>query len=160
MVTSCTSFLKIHSDNLITSRKEKVKAMKEVEKMMEAAAEKAGQLLNAEIEQLGGKVCFKRQRRLEIKTESKCFICTLDLDISFEHFQEDGFAFNQAEIFLLPEEVPVFTHALSEHLIPFPTEYRQWTILNPNIASVYLEATEPPADFASRLSAALQVLEQ
>ncbi|EIM05085.1 hypothetical protein A1A1_18012 [Planococcus antarcticus DSM 14505] len=134
--------------------------MKEVEKMMEAAAEKAGQLLNAEIEQLGGKVCFKKQRRLEIQTDSKCFICTLDLDLSFEHFQEDGFAFNQAEIFLLPEEVPAFTCVLSEHLIPFPTEYRQWTILNPNIASVCMEATEPPAHFAERLSVALQAFDQ
>lgn len=134
--------------------------MKELEKRMKEAAEKAGQLLNAEIEQQVGKVCFKKQRRLEIQTDSNRFICTLDLDLSFEHLQEDGFAFNQAEIFLLPKEVPVFTCALSEHSIPFPTEYRQWTTSNPNIASVCMEATEPPAHFAERLSAALQACDQ
>ncbi|EMF45542.1 hypothetical protein B481_3093 [Planococcus halocryophilus Or1] len=134
--------------------------MKEVELTLEAAAEKAGQLLNAEIELQAGKVCFKKQRRLEIQTDSNCFICTLDLDISFERFQDDGFAFNQAEIFLLPEEVSVFTCALSGHSLLFPTEYRQWTTLNPNIASVCMEATEPPAYFAERLSAALQAFDQ
>lgn len=134
--------------------------MKELEKMMKEVAEKAGQLLNAEIEQQSGKIYFKKQRRLEIQTDSNRFICTLNLDISFEHFQEDGFAFNQAEMLLLPEEVSVFTCALSEHSIPFPTEYRQWTISNPNIACVCMEATEPPAHFTERLSAALQVLEQ
>lgn len=134
--------------------------MKDVELTLEAAAEKAGQLLNAEIELQAGKICFKKQRRLEIQTDSNCFICTLDLDISFERFQDDGFAFNQAEIFLLPGEVSAFAFALSEHPIPFPTEYHQWTTLNPHIASVCLESMESPTDFAERLSFALKVLDQ
>ena len=134
--------------------------MDEVETTKEAAAKRAGQLLAAEIEQQTEKVLLKKQRTLEIFAVNHRFTCTLDLDISFDHFQDNGSAFNQAEIFLLPEEFPAFTFSLSEHPIPFPTDYRQWTVSNPNIISVCLASTEPPEHFAERLAAALQVIDQ
>ena len=134
--------------------------MEEVEATREAAAKKAGQRLDAEIEQQGEKVLLKKQRTLEILAENNRFTCTLELDISFDQFQDNGSAFNKAEIFLLPEEFPAFTFALSEHPIPFPSDYRQWTISNPNIISVCLESKEPPEHFAERLAAALQVIDQ
>lgn len=125
----------------------------------ETAAEKAARLLHSEIEQSGEKTTLKRQRTLQILAENHSFACTLDLDISFEQVQEDGTAFNQAEIFLLPEEYPAFFLALSEHPIPLPTDFRQWQKVNPNIISLCMEATEPPEHFAERLSAALQILD-
>lgn len=127
---------------------------------IEIIAEKAGRLLQAKIEQNGEKMTFKRQRTFEICTENNRFTCTLELDISFKGLQPDGSAFNQAEIFLLPEEFSIFTSTLSEHRYPFPTHYRQWQNANPNIVSVCLESTEPPEHFAERLSAALTVLER
>ena len=134
--------------------------MEEVKATRESAAKKAGQLLGAEIEQQAGKVLLKKQRTLDIFAENNRFTCTLELDISFNHFQDNGSAFNKAEIFLLPEEFPAFTFALSEHPIPFPTDYRQWTVTNPNIVSVCMESMEPPEHFAERLAAALQVIDQ
>ena len=127
---------------------------------VEVVAEKVGRLLNAKVEQHAEKYSFKKTRTLEIFADNSRFTCTLDLDISFERFQEDGSAFNQAEIFLLPEEFPAFTFALREHQIPFPTAYRQWQEANPQIISVCMESIEPPEHFAERLSAALQVLDQ
>lgn len=126
---------------------------------IETVAEKVGRLLNGEIEQVGEKIFIKKQRTIEIHAENNRFSCTLELDISFEYLQTDGSAFNKAEIFLLPEEFPAFTSALSEHRIPFPTVYRQWREANPNIIRVYMESTEPPEEFAERLSAAMNVLE-
>ena len=126
---------------------------------MEVAVEKVGLLLNAEIELDAEKCIVKRERSLEIQANNVCFDCTLELDISFEQFRDDGSAFNQAEILLLPEELSAFTFALSEHRIPFPTEYRQWQVANPNIINVCIESMEPPEHFAERLSAALDVLE-
>lgn len=126
---------------------------------LETTAEKAGQLLKAEVEQQGEKILLKRQRTLEIFAENNRFSCTLELDISFEHLRKDGYAFNKAEIFLLPEEFPAFTSALSEHRIPFPSAYRQWQDVNPNIISFCMESSEPPDHFAERLAAALAVLE-
>ena len=93
--------------------------MEEVEATRESAAKKAGQLLNAKIEQQAEKVLIKKQRTLEIFANNNLFTCTLDLDISFDHFQDNGSALNKAEIFLLPEEFPAFTFALSEYPIPF-----------------------------------------
>lgn len=127
---------------------------------LEAAARKAGRLLKAEIEQHSEKTVLKRQRTFEILAEKKQFTCTLDLDISFKHLQKNGTAFNQAEIFLLPEEYPAFFLALSEYPIPLPSDYRQWHKVNPNIISFCMESTEPPEHFAERLSAALGVLEE
>lgn len=132
--------------------------MKKLEDRENAAA-KAARLLHAEIEQSGKKILLKRQRTLEILAENNQFTCTLELDISFEQVQEDGTAFNKAEIFLLPEEYPAFFLALSEYRLPLPTDYRQWQKANPNIVSFCMEATELPEHFAERLSAALNVLE-
>lgn len=126
---------------------------------LELTTEKVGRLLKAEIEERGEKTVLKRQRTLEIHAEHNLFTCTLDLDISFEQVQEDGTAFNQAEIFLLPEEYPAFFLAWSEHRIPLPIDYRQWQKANPQIVSFCMEATEPPEHFAERLSAALQLLD-
>ena len=128
--------------------------------LAESAAEKVGWLLEAEVEAAGEKYLVKKKRTMKIHSLEAFFTCTLDLDISFERLQDNGSAFNKAEIFLLPEEFPAFTFALSEHPIPFPTQYRQWTVANPNIVSVCMESTEPPEHFAERLSAALQVIEQ
>ncbi|MGB6408187.1 MAG: DUF1259 domain-containing protein [Planococcus donghaensis] len=133
--------------------------MEEVEATREAAAKKAGQFLVAEIDQQGEKVLLKKQRTLEILEENNRFICTLELDISFDHFQDNGSACNKAEIFLLPEEFPAFAFALSEHRISFPTVYRQWREANPNIIRVCMESIEPPEEFAARLSPAMYVLE-
>lgn len=127
---------------------------------LETTAKKVGRLLNAEIETCGEKTIFKRKRTLEILATNNRFSCTLDLDISFEGLKEDGFAFNKAEVFLLPEELPAFTFALSEYRIPFPTAYRQWQNVNPQIISVCIESTEPPEHFAERLSAALNTIDQ
>lgn len=125
----------------------------------ETTSEKAARLLDAEIEQSGDKTILKRKRTLEILAENHPFTCTLELDISFEQVQEDGTAFNKAEIFLQPEEYPAFFLAMSEHRLPLPSDYRQWQDVNPNIISFCMESTEPPEHFAERLAAALALLE-
>jgi hypothetical protein len=133
-----------------------------MEKMddVETAAEKVGMLLGAEIEVIAGKCSVKKKRTIEIKADTMRFSCTLELDISFEQYQENGFALNKAEIFLLPEECKAFMLALIQHDIPLPSVYRQWQIANPNLTSMHLEAIEPPEHFAARLSKAFQAISQ
>ncbi|ANU15469.1 hypothetical protein BBI08_05450 [Planococcus halocryophilus] len=132
--------------------------MEQVEKSIEIVAEQVAQLLQAEVALIGGKVLFDKKRTLKICTAGHSFVCTLDLDISFEYFHEDGSAVNRAEILLLPEEVQPFLTALNTSVYPFPTVYRQWIHSNPNLASVCLVATEPPERFAERLTMALQLV--
>lgn len=129
-------------------------------KGMEHLAEKVGALMKAETEFQGGRCYIKKKRSLEIRASKSCFICTLDLDISFRHVKEDGTALNVAEIYLLPEEFPTFVENLRNYPIPLPTNYSQRTAANPNLICIHMESKEPPEHFAERLSATLEVLEE
>ncbi|TWT16024.1 DUF1259 domain-containing protein [Planomicrobium sp. CPCC 101079] len=129
-------------------------------KDLEQVAEKVGMLLGAEIEISAGKCTVNKKRTLGIEAEAVFFNCTLELDISFERYQENGLALNKAEIFLLPEECQTFKVALLQYELPLPSIYRQWQIANPNIVSMYLESVEPPVDFAGRLSNAFLAINQ
>lgn len=126
----------------------------------ERLAEQVGMLLNAEVEVQGGECLVKRTRTINISSQNKNFNCVLDHDISFKNLKEDGTALNQAEIFLLPEELELFTNALHQHSLPLPTNYRQRVDTNPNIVCIYLSSEEAPENFATRLSTAFQMIKQ
>jgi hypothetical protein len=127
---------------------------------LEEVAEKVGMLLKSEVE-LQPKGCIiKKKRTLEIHANTAFFSCTLDFDISFDRFREDGTAHNKAEIYLLPEEFPCFSSNFNAYPIPLPTDFHQRLISNPNIVCIHLESKERPEYFAERLGAALEVLEE
>ena len=122
--------------------------------------EKIGWLMNAEIEMHEEKCLVKKKRTFTVFLRSNAIAFTLDLDIWFTYYEESGLAFNKAEIFLLPEEVPVFTLTLREYAIPFPTVYRQRQIVNPHVIAVHMESLEPPDHFFQRLAAAFYAVKQ
>lgn len=126
----------------------------------ERLAEQVGVLLNAKVEVVGGECFVKRTRPINISSQNKNFNCVLDHDISFKNLKEDGTALNQAEIFLLPEELALFTNALHQHPIPLPINYQQRVDTNPNIVCIYLSSEEPPENFATRLASAFNVITQ
>lgn len=123
-------------------------------------AEKVGEILNSEGKLQAGKCIINKRRTLTIFAEDRQFSCTLDFDISFKQLRQDGTATNRAEVFLLPEEVPVFLASIRQYPIALPTKYSQHMTINPNIVSVYMESREIPEHFAKRLSSALAILEQ
>lgn len=127
---------------------------------MEHVAEKVGKLMKAETDLQGGRCFIKKKRTLEIRASTSCFICTLDMDISFRHLKEDGVALNEAEIYLLPAEFPVFADSLRNYPIPLPTNYSQRLAADPNLLCIKMESKEPPEHFAMRLTAALNALEE
>lgn len=127
---------------------------------LEQLAEQVGMLMNAEVEVEGEGCMVKRKRTINISSYNKSFSCTLDHDISFKNLKDNGQAFNQAEIFLLPGELASFINALHQHPIPLPTSYQHRMDINPDIICVYLSSEEPPEDFAVRLSAAFDAIEQ
>ncbi|ANU27017.1 DUF1259 domain-containing protein [Planococcus versutus] len=127
---------------------------------LEQMAEKVGLLMNAEVE-IQGSVCLIKQiRSIRISAHSKQFNCMLEHDISFTNLKKDGTAYNQAEIVLLPEELEDFITALHHHSIPVPINYQYRVDTNPNILCVYLSSQEAPEDFAIRLLAAFEVIQQ
>lgn len=126
----------------------------------ELVAEKVGMLMKADCEFLGGICQVKKQRSLVISSETTSVHCTLDLDISFAKLKEDGSAWNKALIYLLPEELPAFAFNLIEYPIPLPSKYQQRVEAGPNVVCFYMESKEKPENFAQRLGAALESIEQ
>lgn len=131
-----------------------------METLIANAAEKVKSLLKADVEVSADQTFIKKSRVMEIWREQQCFTCIIEHDISFEKVKADGTALNRAEIFLLPEEYPCFLFALKDFRIPLPTDYRQWQHVNPHIISVCIESVEAPEDFAARLSAPFNALEE
>lgn len=100
-----------------------------------------------------------RNRTFNILANQAVFPCTLDSAISFEQLTDSGCACNKAEILLLPEELLAFSFTLKEHAIPLPTDCQQKLTVNLRLITYYIETTEPPEHFASRLSAAFETIE-
>ena len=127
---------------------------------IEEIAEKVGHLLESDTEIEMDCCLIRKERTLEIQSSQNCFVCKLDMEISFGQLQEYGTAVNKAEIYLLPEEFTHFLKILRSHPIPLPTDYSQWLDENPNLICVYMESQEPPEHFAERLATALKLLNQ
>lgn len=134
--------------------------MHKIDEKSVSLKEKIELLLKAGAEEQSGKILVRKTRKMEISAYTKCFQCTIEHDISFQDTGKGELAFNIAEIYLLPEEYPSFFFALSEHEIPFPSQYRHWCLANPHIISVCLESVEAPELFAERLADALQIIDQ
>ncbi|ANU21954.1 DUF1259 domain-containing protein [Planococcus donghaensis] len=126
----------------------------------ERLAEQVGVLLNAEVEVQNGECLIKKTRAINISSQNKNFNCVLDHDISFKNLKEDGTALNEAGILLLPEELALFTDTLHQQAIPLPINYQQRVDINPNIVCIYMSSEESPEDFATRLSAVFNAIEQ
>ncbi|KYG60090.1 DUF1259 domain-containing protein [Planococcus maritimus] len=122
-------------------------------------AQQVGNLLEAETDTTDMECLIKKSRTVTIQLHDKRFDCTLEHDISFRNLKSDGSAVNEADIYLLPEEVALFTEALQNHPIALPTEFGQRIDSNPNIVCLRLMAEEPPESFAARLAAALHQID-
>ena len=122
-------------------------------------AEKVQKTLTARCEYRNGKYCFTKTKKLEIFLGPSLFIFKLDMDVSFEHFQQDGAAVNKATVYILPEEILAFEGSLRNFPIPLPIAFRQCVYMNQNVIEVAMESLEPPLNFALRLAAALKEIE-
>nr|WP_251047951.1 hypothetical protein [Planococcus sp. ISL-109] len=106
--------------------------------------------LNAEFWQL------KKKRMIDVHRSLDMCVCwSLDLTVSFRIFRDDRKVVNEAEVFLLPEELPIFTQALIQHPILFPISYSQHLSMERGMYCLRLKSQEPFEDFAERLSEAL-----
>ncbi len=122
-------------------------------------AERIGELLEAETDTTEIECLVKKSRTITIHLSKRSFDCTLEHDISFKNLKPDGTALNEADIFLLPEELSTFMDILQHHPIALPTEFGQSVDTNPNVICLSLTAEEPPEHFAERLAAALRALD-
>jgi len=124
---------------------------------LESVAERISYLLDAHIEAAADAFQFRKKRLVK---NSVSTFCLMDVKLLVESFEDDGVASNKARIFLLPEELPLFTLALIQHPIPFPTNFSQCQTRNHGMYCVEMESQEAPENFAVRLSDALKLVER
>nr|WP_251047696.1 hypothetical protein [Planococcus sp. ISL-110] len=112
------------------------------------------------VEMHGEFLRLEKKRTIKLqKSPEMCVSWSLDLNVSCRLASGHWEAVNEAEIFLLPEELPVFTRALIEHPILLPTSYSQHLSMERGMYCIRLTSYELPEDFAERLFEALSVLE-
>lgn len=123
-------------------------------------AEKISLLMDAEVEVSSQKWQLQKKRKVVAHNlrngRASVF---MDLSVLFSSFTSEGQAVNRAEIFLLPEELPIFTSALMQHQILFPISFSQQLTLENGLYCIRLKSEEAPEDFATRLSDSLRTLE-
>lgn len=126
-------------------------------KLEETAVRQVSLLLNTQSESEAGKRVFMINRTNEeemVENPPKDY--PFLLAVSFEQYQEDGTAVNEAEIFLRSGDYQQFITGLLEHEYLLPTNYRQWKEEIEGGICIHMEATEPPGLFAARLAAVMQ----
>ena len=122
-------------------------------------AEKVSGFFSAEVAINIDTLEVKKRRTIEAQKTSNLYVSwSLDLTVSFRLFSDSREAVNEAVVFLLPEELPIFTQALMQHPILFPTNYSQHLSMERGMYCIRLKSQEPSEGFAERLSEALYVL--
>lgn len=124
-------------------------------------AETLGKIMDAEVKMDSDRCLIQKKRTAEAQKSSQvCVRWSLDLSLTISPFTDSGEAINEAEVFLLPEELPIFTLSLLQHHILFPINYSQQVSMERGMYCIRITSKETPEDFAERLSDALRALEK
>lgn len=129
--------------------------------MLVVKAETLANIMDADVTVDSEKCQVEKKRTVKAQKSTKvCVHWSLDLSVSFSEFTDNGAALNEAEVFLLPEELPIFTLSLLQHPILFPINYSQQVSMERGMYCVRIISKESPEHFAERLSDALRALEK
>ena len=117
------------------------------------------EFLGEKVDLNAGFLRLKKKRAIKVRKSPDLSVSwSLDLNVSFRLSRDERMTVNEAEVFLLPEELPVFTRALIQHPIFFPISYSQKMSMERGMHCIRLTSEEPFEDFAERLSGALSRL--
>ncbi|TAA72809.1 hypothetical protein [Planococcus salinarum] len=102
---------------------------------------------------------LQKKRLVKVrKRPGKSGSWSVDLSVPLKIFRDDREAVNGAEIFLLPEELALFTRTLIKHPVLLPINYSQQLAMERGMYRLRLQSQEPFEDFTARLAAALRKL--
>ncbi|WP_039862739.1 hypothetical protein [Planococcus donghaensis] len=118
-------------------------------------------LLGGELEFYDDVWHLEKRREVKVQTSSELFVhWSLDLSVTYEMTSAYDKAINRAEVFLLPEELPVFINELIKHPLYFPSSYSQQMSTERGMFCLRITSHESPEHFAIRLSDSLRTLEE
>lgn len=114
--------------------------------------------LEEEVVVTGNLFLVRKLRELVIRSGTSNFSFKVDCDITFQDIHQQGITINNAEILLLPSELPQFLSALIKHANPLPNNYSQRLVMEKDVYCLYMVSRELPEQFAVRLAAALKAI--
>ncbi|ANU23196.1 hypothetical protein [Planococcus donghaensis] len=127
--------------------------------LLEKTPQKVSELLGGEMEFYDGFWHLEKKREVKAHRRSRLCVCwSLDLLVAYQMTADDQKAINQAEIFLLPEELSVFIGELIKHPNFLPISYSQQLSTERGMYCLRISSLELPEHFAERLSDSLQAL--
>jgi len=98
------------------------------------------------------------RKNLEVTIQGRPSKSALPAGITFESMDENGNALNLAEVVVLQEELPMFTHALVRNGLIISAIHNHWIFTNPTILYIHVQSVEPPLSFARKFAQAFSVL--
>lgn len=123
-------------------------------------AAKICELMDVEVKLHSGIWSFKKKRNVSLKNNQSSRRHSLNVKVSFYGTQEGEPAVNMAEVHLLTEEVQVFTTALRQDALLFPTNYLQQLTMEQGKCRLLIESLEPVEHFVERLCVAFGILKK
>ncbi|MFB4210484.1 DUF1259 domain-containing protein [Shouchella sp. JSM 1781072] len=78
--------------------------------------------------------------------------------VTFESFDEQGFALNLGEFVILEEELHSFTQALLQQGIVIGAIHNHWIFTSPTLLYVHFQSIDLPIQFAQKTANAMQTL--
>lgn len=133
--------------------------MAAIDPLVQTAA-RISELMNTKVESTLGIWRFRKIRGVKLQNSTSGFRCSLAMEVSFCRGRKGESTLNTAEVFLLSEEVSIFTLALRQQLLLFPTNYLQQITMDRGLCCLQLESLEPAEHFVERLYEAFRILKQ
>ncbi|MCM3113195.1 DUF1259 domain-containing protein [Lederbergia lenta] len=91
-------------------------------------------------------------RNMKVTVQGRPSTTVVPADVLFESLDQNGNALNLAEIAILQEEIPGFTHSIVQQGIIVSALHNHWLYMNPLIMYIHLQSIEPPLQFAKKLA--------
>lgn len=125
------------------------------------SAEAVSRVLSIGVESQGETYRLKSSRSVNVqKSSGECADVPVDFHIPFGSCKEEQEVMNEAQVFLMPEELSIFTQAIIAHPVLLPISYSQHLSIERGMYCLRLSSQEPQAAFAERLAGALDALNE
>lgn len=115
-------------------------------------------ILNGKGKLNNGVCSVEMQRDFKVTVQGRQTSSVVPAGFSFEALDHKGNALNLAEIAILEEEIPGFTHAVVQQGIIVSALHNHWLFTKPNILYIHLQSVEPPVNFAKKMAYSFHAL--
>ncbi|MFC5602648.1 DUF1259 domain-containing protein [Sporosarcina koreensis] len=125
---------------------------------MDTICKQFGEILHGKSKVEKGVCTVSLHRAFKATVQGKPSTSVVPADVLFESLDQNGVALNLAEIAILQEEIPAFTHSLTNQGLIVSALHNHWVFTNPTIIYIHIQSVEPPLDFARKMAYSFRFL--